>query len=73
MLFRSFLLDKKPDSKDVKTVFAEIEQESARPEPPKKKAKEPEPVKATVVETKKEPEPPASERKKNNQASLFDF
>jgi len=69
----AFLLDKKPDSKDVKAVFAEIEQESARPEPPKKKAKEPEPVKATVVETKKEPEPPASERKKNNQASLFDF
>ena len=69
----AFLLDKKPDSKDVKTVFAEIEQESARPEPSKKKVKEPEPAKATVVETKKEPEPPASERKKNNQASLFDF
>jgi replication factor C large subunit len=90
-----FILDKKPDSKDVKAVFAAIEKES-EPEPPPKKTRAkasktaPEPpsgkadpaVADPVPETPKEapeetpkeaPKKPAAEKRKNNQASLFDF
>ena len=71
-----FLLDKKPDSKDVKAVFARIESDSlpAAPETPPAKARkakakaEPAPEPPPVVVEKK----PAAD-KKNSQRSLFDF
>jgi len=69
-----FLLDKKPESKDVKVVFEAIDAETPKPEPVKKKAAKPsEPIAQPVEEPVKEQEKPAAEHKKNNQASLFDF
>ncbi len=69
-----FLLDKKPESKDVKAVFEQIESEIPKPEPVKKKAaKASEPTVVQAEEPVKEPEKPQAEHKKNNQASLFDF
>ena len=69
-----FLLDKKPDSKDVKAVFAAIEEKEAKVQAPVKKAtkkkEEPAPVQAEPV---KGPESKPAETKKKNQASLFDF
>lgn len=68
-----FLLDKKPDSKEVKSVFTFLETEAqsrmaahAKPSiPVEQKTPEPEPEPSTP-----KPEP---QHKKNNQASLFDF
>jgi hypothetical protein len=69
-----FLLDKKPESKDVKVVFEAIDAETPKPEPVKKKAAKPsEPIAQPVEEPVKEQEKHAAEHKKNNQASLFDF
>ena len=69
-----FLLDKKPESKDVRAVFDAIEEEAPKPEPVKKKeAKAPSPVVKTVEDPVKEPDKPATDPKKKNQASLFDF
>jgi replication factor C large subunit len=79
-----FILDKKPDSKDVKAVFAKLEESAdAEPKPAKKKTeskkakKEPEQP-ALVAEPPKmeelpKKEEPVQEKRKNNQASLFDF
>ena len=71
-----FLLDKKPDSKDVKAVFAEIENEAAqrlesRKSSAKAETKPVEPVPEPVIEKKPEQKPVPD--KKKNQASLFDF
>ena len=69
-----FLLDKKPESKDVKAVFEQIEIEIPKPEPVKKKAaRASEQIVKEAEEPVKEPEKPQAEHKKNNQASLFDF
>ena len=72
-----FLLDKKPDSKEVKAVFSQLEEESKYRPAPVAKAKE------AVAEPEVQPLPkkeegtpdvkPVQDRKKNNQASLFDF
>jgi len=68
-----FLLDKKPDSKEVKAVFAQLEADAVpkvtkESAPKKKEAVAPEPAPAAVEEPKKQ----QTDRKKN-QASLFDF
>ena len=73
-----FLLDKKPDSGEVKAVFSKIEAESAALATAKKSSR---PQEEPAVEAAEEPvvketpkaQPPAQDRKKNNQASLFDF
>ena len=79
-----FILDKKPDSKDVKAVFAKLEEPAdAEPKPVKKKTESKKAKKepgqpAPVAEPPKMEEPPkkeepVQEKRKNNQASLFDF
>jgi len=69
-----FLLDKKPDSKEVKAVFLALEGEpEPKPAPAKTKASaapKAEPPAPKVQEPEKKP---AAEPRKNNQASLFDF
>ena len=74
-----FLLDKKPDSKDVKAVFSAIEEELSKREIAKRSevkvaepVKEPEPV-IEMKEEKKEELKKKPVEKKKNQASLFDF
>ena len=71
-----FLLDKKPDSKDVKAVFKILDEEASVPAVKKPKsaaAEQPavivEPPKEVPAEPVKKPAP----EKKKNQASLFDF
>jgi len=69
-----FLLDKKPDSKEVKAVFLALEGEpEPKPAPAKTKAAaapKAEPPAPKVQEPEKKPAP---EPRKNSQASLFDF
>ena len=65
-----FLLDKKPDSKEVKAVYSAIESE---PVPVPRKAEKPaEPPAPPVKKEVKEVSPTAEERKKG-QATLFEF
>ncbi len=66
-----FLMGKKPDSKDVKAVFVQIESESKPPERPRKE--QPAVVKQEPMPAADVHVPKAEEKKKGNQASLFDF
>lgn len=71
-----FLLDKKPDSKDVKAVYAIIDDKAKASEAAVKKTsskKKPEEPPAVTVEPVKESEAKPAEPKRKNQASLFDF
>jgi len=71
-----FLLDKKPDSKDVKTVYATIEEQSASRIVKKTesiKETDTEPVKKVDKTPVEKPEAKPPVEKKKNQASLFDF
>ncbi len=66
-----FLLDKKPDSKEVKAVYSSIESE---PVPAPRKAEKPvEPVPAPPVKKEAKEAPPAAEERKKGQATLFEF
>ena len=66
-----FLLDKKPDSKEVKAVYSAIESE---PVPAPRKAEKPaEPVPAPPVKKEVKEAPPAAEERKKGQATLFEF
>lgn len=73
-----FLIDKKPDSKDVKAVFLKLEAPEAEEAPVKKAKAAPKKTKE-VAPLVPEPEPvkekakPVEESKPKNQASLFDF
>ncbi len=73
-----FILDKKPDSKDVRSVFQQLENPSH--EEPKQTRKKAESTTAPKESAKPAPaaelpkqEKPVQEKRKNNQASLFDF
>ncbi len=66
-----FLLDKKPDSKEVKAVYSAIESE---PVPAPRKAEKPaEPLPAPPVKKEVKEAPPAAEERKKGQATLFEF
>ncbi len=66
-----FLLDKKPDSKDVKSVFAAIEEQSTHMKKVPAAHPEPEPAAKKAEPVPEQPKKPVE--KKKNQASLFDF
>ncbi|AMK13846.1 replication factor C large subunit [methanogenic archaeon mixed culture ISO4-G1] len=66
-----FLLDKKPDSKEVKAVYSAIESE---PVPTPRTANKPaEPAPAPSVKKEAKEAPPAAEERKKGQATLFEF
>ena len=66
-----FLLDKKPDSKEVKAVYSAIESE---PVPAPRKANKPaEPAPAPPVKKEVKEVSPAAEERKKGQATLFEF